>query len=79
MITGREIGERFIRAVQIMEGLYHVGPGGGGSSWVAIPYTQADKNGWGTERLAQERQAFWNSINSAPRPWEISEAEETMG
>lgn len=79
MITGREIGERFIRAVQIMEGLYHVGPGGGGSSWIAIPYTQADKNGWGTERLAQERQAFWNSINSAPRPWEISEAEETQG
>lgn len=79
MMTGRDIGERFIRAVQIMEGLYSVGPGGGGSSWVAIPYTQADKNGWGSERLAQERQAFWNSINRAPRPWEITQAEETLG
>lgn len=79
MITGREIGERFIRAVQIMEGLYHVGPGGGSGSWIAIPYTQADKNGWGSERLAAERQAFWNSINNSPRPWEVSEAEETMG
>ena len=79
MITGREIGERFIRAVQIMEGLYHVGPGGGSSSWIAIPYTQADKNGWGSERLAAERKAFWNSINNAPKPWEITEAEETIG
>jgi len=79
MITGREIGERFIRAVQIMEGLYRVGPGGGGSSWIAIPYTQADKNGWGAERLAAERKAFWNSINNAPRPWEITEAEEALG
>lgn len=79
MITGREIGERFIRAVQIMEGLYRVGPGGGGSAWFDIPYTQSDKNGWGSERLAAERQAFWNSINNAPKPWEVSQAEETMG
>jgi hypothetical protein len=79
MMTGREIGERFIRAVQIMEGLYSIGPGGGSGSWIAIPYTQADKNGWGSERLAAERQAFWNSINNAPKPWEISQAEETLG
>ncbi|MDW9726319.1 hypothetical protein GOB91_29160 [Sinorhizobium meliloti] len=79
MITGREIGERFIRAVQIMEGLYRVGPSRGGSAWFDIPYTQSDKNGWGSERLAAERQAFWNSINNAPRPWEITQAEETMG
>lgn len=79
IITGRDIGERFIRAVQIMEGLYRVGPGGGGSAWFDIPYTQADKNGWGSERLAAERQAFWNSINNAPKPWEVSQAEETLG
>ncbi len=79
MITGREISERFIRAVQIMEGLYHVGPAGGGASWIAVPYTQADKNGWGSERLAAEREAFWNSINNAPRPWEVTEAEQTIG
>lgn len=79
MITGRDIGERFIRAVQIMEGLYSVGPSQGKSAWVDIPHTQADKNGWGSERLAQERQAFWNSLNRSPRPWEVSEAEETLG
>jgi hypothetical protein len=79
MITGREIGERFIRAVQIIERLYYVGPRQGKSAWVDVPYTQADKNGWGTERLADERRAFWNSINRAPKPWEISEAEETQG
>lgn len=78
-MTGREIGERFIRAVQIIEGLYHVGPGNTRGAWVAVPYTQADKNGWGSERLADERRAFWNSINRAPRPWEITEAEETQG
>lgn len=78
MITGREIGERFIRAVQIMEGLYSVGPSSGGGSWMAIPYTQADKNGWGSERLAAERQAFWNSINHSPKPWEVTQAEETL-
>lgn len=79
MITGREIGERFIRAVQIMEGLYRVGPSRGGSSWISVPYTQADKNGWGSERLAAERTAFWNSIDNSPKPWEITEAEETIG
>lgn len=78
MITGRDIGERFIRAVQIMERLYSVGPSQGKAAWVDVPYTQADKNGWGSERLAAERQAFWNSINRSPLPWEVSEAEETQ-
>lgn len=78
-MTGREIGERFIRSVQIIEKLYRVGPSQGKSAWVDVPYTQADKNGWGSERLAAERQAFWNSINRAPKPWEITEAEITQG
>jgi hypothetical protein len=79
MITGREIGERFIRAVQIAERLYHVGNGPSGrAAWPLYNYTQADKNGWGTERLAAERQAFWNSLNHAPKRWEISQAEETQ-
>lgn len=78
MITGRDIGERFIRSVQIIEKLYSVGPKRGGSAWVAVPYTQADKNGWGSERLAAERKAFWDSINRAPKAWEITEAEETQ-
>lgn len=78
-MTGREIGERFIRAVQIAERLYHVGHGSGGrAAWPLYNYTQADKNGWGTERLAAERMAFWNSVDGAPKRWEISQAEETQ-
>lgn len=79
IITGREIGERFIRAVQIAERLYHVGHSSGGrAAWPLYNYTQADKNGWGTERLAAERVAFWNSLDRAPKRWEISQAEETQ-
>jgi hypothetical protein len=79
MITGREIGERFIRAVQIAEKLYHVSNSPSGrAAWPLYNYTQSDKNGWGTERLAAERRAFWNSINHAPKRWEISQAEETQ-
>lgn len=77
-ITGRDIGERFIRAVQITGGLYSVGPSQGRAAWVEYPYTKADKNGWGSERLAAERQAFWNCLNHSPKPWEISQAEETL-
>lgn len=79
MMTGRDIGERFIRAVQIMEGLYSIGPHQGRSAWPDSPYTQADKNGWGSERLADERKAFWNTLNRSPRPWEVTQAEETLG
>lgn len=79
MMSGREIGERFIRSVQIIEKLYRVGPSQGRAAWVEVPYTQADKNGWGSARLAAERKAFWNSINRAPKAWEITEAEETQG
>lgn len=78
MMTGREIGERFICAVEISEGWRRPGPSSSSAAWVEYPYTQADKNGWGTERLAEERKAFWNSINRAPKPWEITQAEETL-
>lgn len=78
MMKGREIGERFIRAVEISEGWYSDRPGGGGSAWVAYPYTQADKNGWGTERLAEERRAFWSELAKSPKPWEVTEAEQTL-
>lgn len=77
-MNGREIGERFIRAVEISEGWYREAPSKGSAAWVAYPYTQADKNGWGTERLAEERKAFWDSLNRSPQPWEVSEAEEAL-
>ncbi len=77
-LSGREIGERFIRAVEVMEKSYSPGPSKGASAWVQFPYTQADKNGWGTERLEAERRSFWNSLNNSPKPWEISEAEKTL-
>ncbi|MBZ5761569.1 hypothetical protein LAV84_18365 [Rhizobium sp. VS19-DR104.2] len=78
MITGKEIGDRFIRSVEVIEKLYSIGPSQAKSAWMDIPYTQADKNGWGSERLADERKAFWNSLKRSPRPWEITEAEETQ-
>lgn len=78
MMTGREIGERFIRAVQITEHIYGDGPTKTRAAWMDVIHSQADKNGWGAERIEAERKAFWNSINNAPKPWEISEAEETL-
>lgn len=77
-MNGRDIGERFIRAVEISEGWYSDRPSSGSNAWVAYPYTQADKNGWGTERLAEERKAFWNDMNRSPKPWEVTQAEETL-
>ncbi len=71
-LSGREIGERFIRAVEVMEKSYSAGPSKGASAWVQFPYTQADKNGWGTERLEAERRSFWNSLNNSPKPWRLA-------
>lgn len=78
MMTGREIGERFIRAVQITEHLYNVGPTKTKAAWMDVIHSHADRNGWGAERIEAERKAFWNSINNAPKPWEVSEAEKTL-
>lgn len=79
MITGREIGERFIRAVEIsMRSFSSVGPKvPRRAAWIEFQYTQADKNGWGAERLAEERKDFWSTLR-IPSAREISEAEETQ-
>lgn len=78
MITGRDIGERFIRAVEVSRMAFtSVGPRTPTkAAWIDYQYTQADKNGWGSERLQEERKAF-TSIKT-PTAREISEAEETQ-
>jgi hypothetical protein len=79
-MNGRDIGERFIRAVEIsMWSFSSVGPRmPSRAAWIEFSYTQADKNGWGTERLAEERKDFWNVLVRTPTAREISEAEETQ-
>lgn len=80
MITGREIGERFIRSVEVsMWAFSSAGPKmPNKAAWVDYRYTQADKNGWGAERLAQERKDFWQTVSRTPSAREITEAEETQ-
>ncbi len=79
MTTGRDIGERFIRAVEIsMMAFAAVGPRAPKrAAWIEYPHTQADKNGWGAERLAEERKDFWSTMRT-PSARDISEAEETQ-
>jgi hypothetical protein len=73
-----EIAERFIRAAKI-----DLNSGGEAGprrlKAMALPYLhdQADKNGWGTERLAEERKEFWERLTSRPTAADISEADET--
>lgn len=77
-MDGREIAERFIRAAEIAEASAAVGPRRLRAAWVDYAHSHADKNGWGTERLAEERRDFWNALNRVPSAREISEAEETQ-
>jgi hypothetical protein len=76
-MDGREIAERFIRAAEVTEASGAVGPRRVRAAWVDYAHSHADKNGWGTERLAEERREFWNALNRIPSAREISEAEET--
>lgn len=80
MMTGRDVGERFIRAVEIsMWSFSSIGPKvPKRAAWIEYPYTQADKNGWGSERLSQERKDFSAAVNRLPTPREVTEAEETQ-
>lgn len=80
MMTGRDIGERFIRAIEIsIRSFSAAGPRvSSRAAWIEYPYTQADKNGWGAVRLAEERKDFWVTMR-APSARDISEAEETQG
>jgi hypothetical protein len=77
-MDGREIAERFIRAAEIAEVSAAVGPRRVRAAWVDYAHSHADKTGWGTERLAQERRDFWAALNRVPSARAISEAEETQ-
>ncbi len=72
-----DIAERFIRAAEIDNMSERVGPRHLKAQSMQYLHTQADKNGWGSERLAEERKDFWNSIARRVTAREISEAEET--
>lgn len=79
MMDAKEIQERFIRAAEIGRYREHVGgPARDGNCWLPIIHTQKDMNGWGSERLKEERDRFWKG-QSVPQSWEISAAEETLG
>ncbi|MFC5385174.1 hypothetical protein ACFPLB_04240 [Aquamicrobium segne] len=76
-----EIAERLIVAAEIegasVRHLY--GPQKPRS--VSLPYehSQADKNGWGTERLEEDRKEFFENLARQPSARQISEAEEAWG
>jgi len=71
-----EIAEAFIRAAEI-ERLApgHIGPALPHS--LALPYVHdfADKAGWGTKRLEEERQAFWDRLGRMPSAAELTSLE----
>jgi len=76
-----EIAERLIQAAEIEEASARHMFGPKKARSLALPYshTQAEMNGWGTERLAEERKEFWESIANRPTARQISEAEEAWG
>ena len=72
-----DIAERFIRAAEIDRMDERVGPKHLKAQAMPYVHTQADKNGWGGERLAEERKEFWERLGRRVSPREMSEAEET--
>lgn len=75
-----EIAERLIEAAEIIHNsVEHVGPAHARSLPLPYEHSQADKNGWGSERLAEERKEFWESLSRRPSARQVSEAEEAQG
>ncbi|OWK23934.1 hypothetical protein AJ87_26320 [Rhizobium yanglingense] len=72
-----EIAERFIRAAEIDQMSERVGPKPLKAQSLQYLHTQADKNGWESERLAEERKDFWDGIGRRVSAREMSEADET--
>jgi hypothetical protein len=75
-----DIAERLIEAYEIQRNSHDpVGPKPLKSMSLAYVYSQADKNGWGSERLAEERKEFWESLTRQPTARQVSEADEALG
>ncbi len=74
-----DIAERILEAYEIQHNSGgSVGPKEPQS--VALPYVHdfEDKRGWGSERLAEERKDFWQSLSRRPSARQISEADEAI-
>lgn len=78
-MTLAEIAEMFVRAAEIERMPEPVGPQPPRS--LALPYTHdfADKAGWGTDRLKEEREAFWRRFWSQPSAREIGNIDILYG
>lgn len=76
-----EIAERLIVAAEIEDASVRHLYGPQKPRSVALPYehSQADKNGWGTERLEEDRKEFFDNLARQPSARQISEAEEAWG
>ncbi|MBB3144915.1 hypothetical protein FHS21_001316 [Phyllobacterium trifolii] len=74
-----DIAERLIEAYEIARNSSdQVGPKRLKAQAMPYLHSQADKNGWGSERLAEERKDFWESLSRTPTARQISEAEEAI-
>lgn len=74
-----EIAERLIEAAEISLHSYDpVGPKKLKAQALPYLHSYTDKMGWGSERLAEERKDFWNSLTRNPTARQVSEAEEAL-
>jgi hypothetical protein len=74
-----DIAERLIEAAEIARYSYDpVGPKKLKAQALPYMHSTADKNGWGSERLAEERKEFWQSLSRSPTARQVSEAEEAF-
>lgn len=79
-MTEGDIAERLIEAYEIALRSYgSVGPKAMKSMSLPYLHGQVDKNGWGSERLAEERKEFWDGLARQPTARQISEADEALG
>lgn len=75
-----DIAERLIEAYEIARNSGdQVGPKRLKAQAMPYVHSQKDKNGWGSERLAEERKEFWESLSRQPTARQISEADEALG
>lgn len=75
-MTREEIVELFIRAAETDKRLPDTArPAKLKSQSLPIVHTQADMNGWGGERYAEERESFWDSFTTRLKASDVSDWE----